>query len=269
MRCKMKRLVSVVVLTAIIASSVLFVSAEEKKSEQKQAPAGHPAMPQAPATAPAAAATEPVFPLSGKVVETMNSGGYTYMCLENKGVRSWVAAPEMKVSVGQEVTFDQGSPMVNFASKSLNRTFDKIFFCGPPVSQTGAATESVGGVQQSPGSKGAQVSSDEKIKVEKASGANAYTVAEIYKKKAKLNKKQVVIRGKVVKVSQKIMGKNWVHLQDGSGNQKKGTNNLVITTNDLPAVGDIVTVTGVFIKDRDFGAGYKYEAIIEDAAVKK
>src|SRR5512135_171015 len=81
------------------------------------------------------------------------------------------------------------------------------------------------------GSEGAKGPvSSEPIKVEKAKGADACSVSETYEKAAKLDKKTVVVRGKVVKVSKGIMGKNWVHLQDCSGDPGKGTNNLVVTT---------------------------------------
>ena len=106
------------------------------------------------------------------------------------------------------------------------------------------------------------------IKVEKAKGADAYTVSETYEKAGKLDKKTVVVRGKVVKVSKGIMGKNWVHLRDGSGDSGKGTNNLVVTTQDDPKVGDVVTAKGILYKDKDFGAGYKYKVIVEEATVK-
>lgn len=109
----------------------------------------------------------------------------------------------------------------------------------------------------------------EQIKVEKAKGANAYTVSETYGKAGKLDKKTVVVRGKVVKVSKGIMGKNWVHLRDGSGDSGKGTNNLVVTTQDVPKVGDVVTAKGILYKDKDFGAGYKYKVIVEEATVKQ
>ena len=119
------------------------------------------------------------------------------------------------------------------------------------------------------GSEGAKAPVASKpIKVEKAKGAGAYTVAEIYGMAAKLDKKTVVVRGKVVKVSKGIMGKNWVHLRDGSGDSGKGTNNLVVTTQDVPKVGEVVTAKGTLYKDKDFGAGYKYKVIIEEATVK-
>jgi hypothetical protein len=208
--------------------------------------------------------------ISGKVVETMNAGGYTYVCVEKKGKKTWVAVPEMKVTVGSKMSFQPGSVMPNFTSKTLNRTFDSIVFSGGPVTSGGQAAPGMpGGAPTHAGSKANVASLDKNIKIEKAAGDNAYTISEIYAKSTALDKKQVAVKGKVVKFSQGIMGKNWVHIQDGSGEQQKGTHNLVATTQDTVAVGDIVTVTGTFAKDKDFGAGYVYKAIIEDAKVQK
>ena len=106
------------------------------------------------------------------------------------------------------------------------------------------------------------------IKVEKAKGADAYTVSETHEKAGKLDKKTVSVRGKVVKVSKGIMGKNWTHLRDGSGDAGKGTNNLVVTSQDDPKVGDVVTARGTLYKDKDFGAGYLYKVIVEEATVR-
>ncbi len=210
--------------------------------------------------------------ITGKVVETMNAGGYTYVCVEKKGQKTWVAVPQMQVTVGATMSFMPGAVMSNFTSKTLNRTFDNIVFSGGPVSGAGSSKSAPSGMPPGDahsGSKANVAGLDKNIKVEKASGANAYTVAEVYEKRAALNTKQVTVRGKVVKFSEGIMGRNWVHLQDGSGDQQKGTHNLVATTQGTAAVGDIVTVTGTFAKDKDFGAGYVYKAIIEDAKVQK
>ncbi|HLN90603.1 MAG TPA: hypothetical protein VK429_01940 [Patescibacteria group bacterium] len=125
------------------------------------------------------------------------------------------------------------------------------------------------GTSASGGSEGAKApDASEPIKVEKAKGADACTVSEAYENAGKLDKKTVVVRGKVVKVSNGIMGKNWVHLRDGSGDAGKGTNNLVVTTQDVPNVGAVVTAKGTLHKDKDFGAGYKYRVIVEEATVK-
>ncbi|MEK6725656.1 MAG: hypothetical protein AABY54_03780 [Deltaproteobacteria bacterium] len=93
-----------------------------------------------------------------------------------------------------------------------------------------------------------------------------YKVEELYAKKEELNGKKVTVKGKVVKFSAGIMGKNWIHLQDGSG--KQGTNDITITTDQNTSIGENITVTGNLVTNKDFGAGYKYEAIIEEATVK-
>ena len=93
-----------------------------------------------------------------------------------------------------------------------------------------------------------------------------YKVEELYAKKEKLNGKKVTVKGKVVKFSPGIMGKNWIHLQDGSG--KQGTNDITITTDQNTSVGENISVTGNLVTDKDFGSGYKYEVIIEGATVK-
>ncbi len=251
----------------IIALSMMIGTGVAYASTEKSAPA--PA-----AKKPSVKAAKDDFNAgpSGKVVETMDAGGYTYVCLEKNGTKTWVAVSQMKVVVGSKMTFQPGQEMQNFTSKSLNKTFDSIIFSGGPAASGKApAGHSAAGAmpQGASGSKAQVAAKDKAVRVEKAAGPNAYTVAEVYAKSSALNKKKVIVKGKVEKVSQGIMGKNWVHIQDGSGDQQKGTHNLVVTTQDLPAVGDIVTITGTFAKDRDFGAGYLYKAIVEDAKVQK
>jgi hypothetical protein len=199
--------------------------------------------------------------LSGKVVETMDSGAYTYILLEKNGKKTWVAVPRMKVEKGQTVSLLPGALMENFRSSTLKRTFKEIYFSPGPSRPYGADLTT--------GSKDKVIVSKEKVKVEKASGPNAYTIAEIYENISRLDKKEVVVRGKVLKVSPQIMGKNWLHLQDGTGDPNKHTDDLVVTTQDRPSVGDVVTASGTLSKDRDFGSGYKYRAIMEDAHIKK
>lgn len=105
------------------------------------------------------------------------------------------------------------------------------------------------------------------INVSKAPGQNAYTVAEIIGQSASLKDKQVVVRGKVVKFSPGIMDKNWIHLRDGSGNTASKNNDLVVTTKDEAKVGAVVTIKGIVRTNKDFGHGYNYDVLIEDAKV--
>ena len=203
--------------------------------------------------------------ISGKVVETMDSGGYTYVQLEQEGEKIWVALPKTTVKKGQTVTVRPGMVMENFESKTLKRKFDRIVFSGGIIDDK----PNVGGEKKSEGSKG-NVPAAEKISVTKASGPDAYTIAEIYQKKKTLNGKSVSVKAKVVKVTTGIMKMNWVHLQDGSGKAADGTNDIVATsTADLPTTGDIVTVSGTLAADKDFGSGYKYAVLIENAIFKK
>lgn len=223
-------------------------------------------------TAASAPAAEP---LKGKVLQTMDSGGYSYIYLQKKnGEKVWVAVMQTPVKVGSQMSFKPGMEMQKFESKSLKRTFDKIIFSdGPLTTAPAAASQGIPAApaasSSSPGSKGAVASKDTKIAVSKATGANAYTIEELYKNSAKLNGKKILVKGKVVKVSSGIMGKNWIHIQDGSGSQTKGNHNLVCTSINTADVGNVVTISGTLAKDKDFGAGYKYAVIIENSTVSK
>ena len=203
--------------------------------------------------------------LSGKVVDSMDSGGYTYVQLDQGGKKIWVATTPIKVKKGQQITFRPGMEMQNFESKSLKRTFDRIVFSEGPVDHKTSAAGEV----KSGGGKGSSAAPSEKISVEKAAGSNAYTINEIYNSRKSLNGKSATIRAKVVKVTAGIMNMNWIHLQDGSGDSSKATHNLVATSSELPAAGDIVTASGIIAVDKDFGSGYKYVVLLEKATFKK
>jgi hypothetical protein len=98
--------------------------------------------------------------------------------------------------------------------------------------------------------------------IEKASGPDGYQINEIYKNQRELAGKEVRVRGRVVKIASGILKMNWIHLQDGSGNVSSGTHDIIVTSNDLPVAGDIVTMRGTVHLNKDFGAGYKYALIL-------
>ncbi len=100
-----------------------------------------------------------------------------------------------------------------------------------------------------------------------AADAAVKTVAAVYKEKVALTGKNISATGKVVKVNNGIMGRNFVHVQDGTGDAKDGSNNLVVTSKQTAAVGDKVTISGLVVVNRDFGSGYSYPLIIEEATV--
>ena len=100
------------------------------------------------------------------------------------------------------------------------------------------------------------------VKVDLAEGA--IPIAELMNNRGQYEGKLVKVTGKCVKVNSEIMGRNWVHLQDGSGENF----DLTITTDENIEVGSVVTVEGTIALNKDFGAGYRYEVIMEEARVK-
>jgi len=232
--------------------------------------------------------------VSGVVTDSMNSGGYTYVLLKNDGGEHWVAMPEQKVEKGQQMTVAVDMEVPNFHSKTLNRDFAPIIFSSGVQAAGQKATPASGSFaaavakeratgqnphagapanaqalpKESAGSAGAVVPFSD-IKVEKATGKGAVTVGEVFANAKKLDGQTVRLRGRVMKVSHAIMGRNWIHLQDGTGDPLQNTHDLVVTSDAAPAVGDVVLVSGKLAADKDFGAGYRYAALIEEAKIDK
>ena len=223
--------------------------------------------PQAGTTAPKAA------PIVGKILELINSSGYTYLLLQDaEGFKDWVAIPELYVTVGEAVELEPGVQMGEFKSKPLNRTFDKIIFSSGPTEKFNekrkvSAHKGADMSEPAPGKKKTESKIIEGLKVKKATGDNAYTIQEIFEMRDALQDKKISVSGQVVKVSTGIMGHNWVHIKDGSG--ENGANKLVVTTNDSADVGEVVTFIGDFHNNVDFGGGYQYAVILENASIKK
>ncbi len=217
----------------------------------------------APRGAPEQPATASV--MQGKVVETMNSGGYTYVQLDTGSPgKVWAAGPTTALKVGDDVAFAGGMVMTNFQSKTLNRVFDRIYFVNR-FDVGGGSAEAADTTPAPKPSTRAAAAPVEVEKIEKASGG--VTVEEIFAQAETLTGKRVKLRGKVVKYNGGILGRNWLHIQDGTGTA--GTNDLTVITDGTAAVGDIVVIEGVLAANKDFGAGYAYPLIVEDARIEK
>jgi hypothetical protein len=199
--------------------------------------------------------------VTGTVLETFDAAGYTYLRLKTATGEEWAAVRQTPVKKGQTVTMEVQMTAEKFESKTLKKTFDRILF---------GALEGPSAVPQAQQHMSAPAAADNTpIKVAKAEGGVAKTVAEIWASRESLKDGNVVVRGKVVKFLGGIMGKNWIHLRDGSGSADKGDNDIAVTTSEMAAVGDVVVISGVVHVDKDFGAGYRYPVIIEDAKVTK
>jgi hypothetical protein len=256
-----------------------------------------------PAAAPAAAASAPasgavpaapepaLVTVSGTVLETMDAADYTYMRLKTATGETWAAINKTKIAKGDAVTVTNAMVMDGFQSKTLGRTFDHILFGvlatpGAAAPAAGAAASTLPMVSdhaptagttggQSPQQMAAQhgqaaggPADAPDVKVPKAEGSNAKTVAELWAQRASLKGKEIAVKAKVVKVNANVMGKNWLHVRDGSGSKAAKDNDLTVTTDVVAKVGDVVTVTGTVSVDKDFGAGYAYPVIVENAKLK-
>ena len=223
--------------------------------------------------------------VTGTVVETMNSGGYTYVQVDTGVEKVWAAAPTCPIKTGEKVTVPLTMPMENFSSKTLNRTFDVIYFAQTIKSaRSGAAAAQLpAGHPEIPGASPAlpaghpalpaghpSVSGMTNATPMDVSGIvkppDGKTIAEIRAERGALAGKTVIVRGKVVKFTPAVMSKNWLHLRDGSGSDK--LSELTITTDATAKVGDLLLVTGVLATNRNFGFGYQYDVIVEDAKIK-
>ncbi len=203
--------------------------------------------------------------VKGKVLEVMDVPGYTYLRLKTDDGETWAAVSSAQVKKGAKVTITNATVMSNFESKTLKRTFPTILF-GALGTKTKAKAQDMD-IKGLPSSHPPTASIDN-TPVAKASGPNARTVAEIITQSTKLKDKPVLVRGRVIKFNAGIMGKNWVHLRDGTGSAANQTNDILVTTASETNVGDIVTAKGTVRTDKDFGSGYSYKVIIEEATLQ-
>lgn len=197
--------------------------------------------------------------LSGKVKETLNSGGYTYVLIAAKEGDRWAAIVQTELQKGAKIAVQQETVMENFESKTLGRTFDRIVF---GVLEDAPASDPHAGLKQ-PEAKASDTP------VSKAEGPEGRTVAEVYAQKKQLKGKTALVRGRVVKYSAKILGFNWLHLRDGSGGAKGKEDDLTVACEDAAAVGDVVSVRGTVVLDKNLGSGYLYPVMLDKARIVK
>ena len=189
---------------------------------------------------------------SATILETLESGGYTYMKVKESKNSYWIAMTHRDVKVGESIKFTEQGWMKNFHSKTLNRTFEDILFAGEVTQETPKK----------------QIQIKPNIMTSSYKEANTLTVAELFKNRDKYVGKTVTLKGKVTKTSSAIMKLNWIHIKDGS--MFSNMDDLVFTsTQTPPAVGTIIYATGTLIKDKDFGYAYFYPVIIQNATFKK
>ena len=194
----------------------------------------------------------------------MNASTYTYVKVKTGAGEIWAASSQFDVKVGDRVTVPLESPMENFHSQSLDRDFPLIYFASR-ISREGEQAPAAG-AQMPPGHPPASTAPAVTERIAPPEGGKS--VAAVWADRKGLAGKTVTVRGKVVKFNGGIMGRNWVHLQDGSGQADDRTNDLTVTTDAVVKVGDVVTVTGTVVVDKDFGSGYSYAVLVENAKIE-
>jgi hypothetical protein len=267
------------VLAAAIAASACSASPAPPPETASGAPPAGSAAPASATPEAAALVTAPEGARSntftGTVAEAMDAGEYTYARLEGGGRDVWIAASRFEARPGRTVTASLDMPMEDFESKTLGRTFPLLYFVSR-IALDGATLDSTAQAGQAappalmtshgtPGDGGrgpVQVAT-----LQPPPGG--MSIADVIAKRSALSGKPVTIQGTVVKFNGGIMDRNWLHLQDGSGSEATGTHDLTVTTTDTVQVGDVVTVSGVVGTDKDFGAGYAYGVIVEQARISR
>ncbi len=191
----------------------------------------------------------------GKVTDVIDVTGYTYAEVDTGKEKVWAAGPTTSLKIGDTVAFSAQMPMQNFHSKSLGRDFPIIYFISRYVTNKETST-TASAAQAKQQQTGKPVKGIKKVE-------GGHTISEIYTDKSSLKDKIIRVRGKVTKFSAGIMGKNWLHIKDSSADD------LTVTTNGRAEVGDVIVISGKLKLDKDFGYGYLYPVIIEDAEITK
>ena len=200
--------------------------------------------------------------MHGKVTEILNVTGYTYAEVDTGKKKVWAAGPTTPLKIGDMISFSSNMPMENFHSKSMKRDFSIIYFIGQfntdketPETKLTSTVSAHDQIKQKQINK--PVEGINKLK-------DGKTIAEIITHKHNLNGKSVRLRGQVTKFTANIMGKNWLHVRDSST-----PDDLTITTDGTATIGDIIIIEGTVIEDKDYGFGYFYPVILENAKITK
>mgnify|MGYP001822052641 CR=1 FL=1 len=213
---------------------------------------------QAPATA------EAVLPatLGGTVTDVRNAMGYTYAEVDTGTDKVWVAGPSTGLETGDSISFPTSMPMRDFHSNSMNRDFDVLYFTNAFTTAGGEPLGTAGQVSTPGMAPSTEETPAPAGKIDKAE--DGQTIADVYANRDSFREKSIRVRGEVTKFNAGIMGTNWLHIRDGST-----TDDLTVTTDSMVAVGDVVVVEGKLQLDKDFGYGYVYPLIVQDATVAK
>ena len=198
------------------------------------------------------------------VQEVLHVREYSYIRVLENGQEKWIAAPITAVELGGTYYIGKTMEMQNFESKDLSKTFETIYFV-EKISITAEDTKLPLITNPHPVNPEATKPTIEKKEVKVEALEGTISLAELFKNSDNYNNKIVTIQGEVTKFNPAIMNLNWIHMQDGT--EFNGVFDLTVTTNAEVKVGDKITVKGKVALNKDFGAGYLYNIIVENAEI--
>lgn len=198
------------------------------------------------------------------VQEVLHVREYSYIRVLEDGQEKWIAAPSTPVEVGKTYYYGKTMEMNNFESKDLNKTFEIVYFV-EKISTTAEDTKLPLTTNPHPVNPEATKPTIEKKEVKVEALEGSISLAELFKNSDNYNNKIVTIQGEVTKFNPAIMNLNWIHMQDGT--EFNGVFDLTVTTKAEAKVGDRITIRGKVALNKDFGAGYLYNIIVENAEI--
>ena len=211
----------------------------------------------------------------GKILSIKNAMGYKYLKVDENGTELWVAIANAPVKVGEKIGYDKRTIMKNFKSKSLGKRFKEIIFASDVYLVEKRSNSPIKTLKDMlgvtpPTAKSIKKSTHVQEKPAKPfEEKDFYTIEEVFMWKNSLKDKRIKVKGKVLKVARGIMKLDWVHIEDGTGDEQKQTDDLVFTTKNMKLKeDDTVIATGKVVLDKDFGYGYFYKVIIQDSSFK-
>lgn len=198
------------------------------------------------------------------VNEKLPASKYIYLKVTEAGEQFWIATRNQQITIGGTYFYRSGLLKTDFESKEYNRFFEKIYLVSNLVAEdhrntSGSINSEISKKENSFNQKEIIPTHTEKITPHKGS----ITIAELVADPNEYNGKTIQLTGKCVKINPNIMNRNWIHLQDGSKNDY----DLVITSNTFVPEGKIITIRALVSLNRDFGAGYRYDLILENGTI--
>ncbi len=189
---------------------------------------------------------------------------YTYLHVLEEGIEKWIAVPTMEAQPHEVYYYKGGAEMHNFYSTELDKTFETVLFLGGITNAN--AVDPVNGIVDpnatNENMKPAKQPTLDRLALNIEAIEGGVRIGTLFEKASQYAGQRVKVVGEVTKFTANIMGKNWIHVQDGTA--FNGAYDLMVTSQETVSVGDVVAFEGVIAIDKNFGAGYYYKVILED-----